>query len=103
MSRLDVHVCSIPTAIEMSASKDNVPWQGEATELSLQPPAKSDTAPVGLDVVDNTDHDGENSRSETRTKVRLGAILAALYLALFVAALDQTIISTAIPTIAHQL
>ncbi|KAK6857722.1 hypothetical protein PG995_005421 [Apiospora arundinis] len=38
-----------------------------------------------------------------RTKLRLYAILSALYLALFVAALDQTIISIAIPTITSDL
>ncbi|KAK7995221.1 hypothetical protein PG990_013994 [Apiospora arundinis] len=40
---------------------------------------------------------------KVRTKLRLYAILSALYLALFVAALDQTIISIAIPTITSDL
>ncbi|KAK8078952.1 major facilitator superfamily domain-containing protein [Apiospora phragmitis] len=40
---------------------------------------------------------------KVRTKLRLYAILSALYLALFVAALDQTIVSIAIPTITSDL
>lgn len=38
-----------------------------------------------------------------RTKLRLYAILSALYLALFISALDQTVISIAIPTICADL
>ncbi|KAK7959687.1 uncharacterized protein PG986_004541 [Apiospora aurea] len=40
---------------------------------------------------------------KVRTKLRLYAILSGLYLALFVAALDQTIVSIAIPTITSDL
>ncbi|EJD39184.1 putative MFS transporter [Auricularia subglabra TFB-10046 SS5] len=40
---------------------------------------------------------------EPRNKLRTAAILMALYLSMFVAALDQTIVSTAIPTITAQL
>ncbi|GME41845.1 MFS transporter [Neofusicoccum parvum] len=39
----------------------------------------------------------------TRSNLRMFAVLTSLYLSLFVAALDQTIVSTAIPTIASQL
>ncbi|KAK7911871.1 major facilitator superfamily domain-containing protein [Apiospora marii] len=52
------------------------------------------TAPLDLD---------ENERPKARTKLRLYAILAALYLSLFIAALDQTIVSIAIPTITSDL
>ncbi|KAL2062706.1 hypothetical protein VTL71DRAFT_5778 [Oculimacula yallundae] len=38
-----------------------------------------------------------------RSKFRLIAIMIALYLAMFITALDQTIVATAIPTIAHDL
>ncbi|PQE19248.1 MFS transporter protein [Rutstroemia sp. NJR-2017a BBW] len=41
--------------------------------------------------------------TNVRTKLRLYAILSALYLALGVAALDQTIVSIAIPTICSEL
>ncbi|KAB5572146.1 MFS multidrug transporter-like protein [Coniochaeta sp. 2T2.1] len=41
--------------------------------------------------------------SKPRTKLRLAAILSALYIALFIAALDQTIVSIAIPTITSDL
>ncbi|KAH0349305.1 putative MFS transporter, partial [Aureobasidium melanogenum] len=49
----------------------------------------------GMDVVSPAD--------EPRSKVQIAAILLALNLALFVAALDQTIVSTALPTIASEL
>ncbi|KAF4545827.1 MFS transporter [Lasiodiplodia theobromae] len=45
----------------------------------------------------------EESAQPQRSKIRLTAILTALYLSLFVAALDQTIVATAIPTIAAHL
>ncbi|XMA09869.1 hypothetical protein WAI453_002660 [Rhynchosporium graminicola] len=39
----------------------------------------------------------------TRSNFRITAIMIALYLAMFITALDQTIVATAIPTIAHDL
>ncbi|KAG9962650.1 putative MFS transporter, partial [Aureobasidium melanogenum] len=48
-----------------------------------------------MDVVSTAD--------EPRSKLKIAAILVALNLALFVAALDQTIVSTALPTIASEL
>lgn len=37
----------------------------------------------------------------TRTRVRSFAVLGSLYVALFIAAVNTTIITTALPTIAH--
>ena len=53
---------------------------------------------LSLPVVDEQAEPGK-----TRSNLRLFAVLSALFLSLFIAALDQTIVATAIPTIASDL
>ncbi|KAH7038976.1 putative MFS transporter [Macrophomina phaseolina] len=63
---------------------------------SRSPPEPSvETIEVEAPVVEDS--------SSSRSKLRISAILTALYLSLFVAALDQTIISTAVPIITFEL
>ncbi|KAL9062375.1 MAG: hypothetical protein Q9157_008976 [Trypethelium eluteriae] len=77
-------------------STDNITTLKPATP-DAEPPAEVPTNERTIEPLDLIEE------PKVRTRLRIYAILAALYLVLFIAALDQTIISTSVPTISAAL
>ena len=82
MALQEQDVISKPSLTEITSEVPDAPPHTASMELASKTESASQDAPI-------------------RSKAKLTASMAALFLALFVAALDHTIISTAIPTIAN--